>query len=308
MATVLISGGTGLVGTALTKSLMGKGYKVIILTRGDREDGVRLPGVNYADWDIRKQFIDKDAISQSDYIIHLAGAGIADKRWTEKRKKEIVNSRVEGGELLANCLAQIPNKVKALISASAIGWYGADPMIPNPEPFEETDPPDKEFLGETCRKWEMSVSSVTNLNKRVVYIRTGIVLSKNGGALKEFLKPLGFGIAPILGSGKQIISWIHIDDLVGIYIMAIENERMNGAYNAVASQPVTNKNFILQFAKARRKFYIPFPVPAFLLEILKGEMSIEVLKSATVSNKKIRSEGFQFRYDDIRSAFAEITG
>jgi uncharacterized protein len=287
--------------------LIEKGYHVIVLTRGKSVQDQSTPELKYAEWDITKQYVDRESIEQTDYIIHLAGAGIADKRWTKKRKKEIVDSRVEGGKLIAKSLAEIPNKVKAVISASAIGWYGADPVIPNPDPFKETDPPNNDFLGETCRKWEFSTATVTQLNKRDVHIRTGIVLSKNGGALKEFLKPLQFGIAPVLGSGTQVISWIHVNDLVGIYLMAIENEKLNGAYNAVATHPVTNRDFVLQFAKARKKFYFPFPVPAFLLKILKGEMSIEVLKSATISNEKIRREGFEFSYTDIHSAFKEIT-
>jgi uncharacterized protein (TIGR01777 family) len=167
----------------------------------------------------------------------LAGAGIADKRWTKKRKKEIRDSRVKSSGLIVKSLSELPNNVKAVVSASAIGWYGADSVIPNPKPFREDDPPDAGFLGETCREWEAGIEPVTGLGKRLVKLRTAIVMSNAGGALKEFKNPLRFGVAPILGNGRQVMSWIHIDDLVRLYIAAIENEKLEGVYNAAAPYP-----------------------------------------------------------------------
>jgi uncharacterized protein len=220
MPTVLISGGTGLIGKSLTRFLTGKGYGVIILTRSPVVPGKtvnldrQLPGsVQYAGWDPQKQTIDEIAIQKADYIIHLAGAGIAEKRWTRKRKIEICESRVRSSELIVKALKEIPNSVKAVVCASAIGWYGPDPEVPNPNPFLETAPADSGFLGKTCVAWEESIAAVSSLGKRLVILRTGIVLSNDGGALVEFKKPVRFGISAILGSGKQIISWIHIDDL-----------------------------------------------------------------------------------------------
>lgn len=300
MKTVLITGGSGLVGTALRHALLTKGYKVIILTRnaaGKKSTDV----LSYAEWNVEEQQIDKSAIAGADYIIHLAGAGVADKRWTKKRKKEIVNSRIDSSKLIVDNLRLVPNKVKAIISASAIGWYGADPAIPNPHPFIESDPADNEFLGDTCKKWEASIDAVEQIGKRLVKLRTGIVLSNKGGALKEFKKPLGFGMAAILGNGKQVISWIHIDDLVEMYIAAIENETIRGVYNAVAPNPVSNKEFILHLAR-KNKFFIPIHVPSFLLKIVLGEMSIEVLKSATVSCNKIQAVGFVFHHPTLQVA------
>jgi len=305
MATILITGGTGLVGRALSSALLEKKHNVIILTRSTKQMAISPQpknGIQWVQWNVEAQTIDKDAVAKADYIIHLAGAGVADKRWTKKRKQEIVDSRVKSGALLVTALSEIENNVKAVITASAIGWYGADPVIPNPIPFLEDAPADTAFLGDTCRQWEQSIEPVTQLKKRVVKLRIGIVLSKDGGALKEFIKPLQFGVAAILGNGKQMISWIHIDDLVNMFMAAIENENMNGVYNAVAPKPVSNKELTLELAISRKKFFIPFYVPSFILKLLLGEMSIEILKSATVSSTKIQQAGFNFKFPDIKSA------
>lgn len=313
MATILITGGTGMIGKAIAKALLEKNYKVIILTRKlrDKRYGIKdaqneslianpVSHIAFAQWNIHEQTINEKAIQQADHIIHLAGANIAEKRWTQKRKKEIVDSRVKSSELLVKALKEIPNKVQSVISASAIGWYGKDPAKGN-RGFTETDPPANNFLGETCRQWEESLQPVTGLGKRLVLLRTGIVLSKDEGALKVFEKPMQFGIAAILGNGKQVISWIHIDDLVRMYISAVENENMNGVYNAVAPNPVTNKELVIQLARSGKRFYIPVYVPSFILKLILGELSIEVLKSTTVSAEKIQQSGFVFRYPGIKS-------
>jgi uncharacterized protein (TIGR01777 family) len=305
MATVLITGGTGLVGKALGQALLEKGYTVIILSRQPGKKSA-VANLSYAAWDAEKQTIDEVAISSADYIIHLAGAGVADKRWTKKRKQEIIDSRVNSSRLIVDSLAMISNKVKAVISASAIGWYGADPAIPNPKPFEENNPADETFLGNTCKLWEESIKPVTQLGKRLVKLRIGIVLSNDGGALSEFKKPLQFGVAAILGNGKQIISWIHIDDLVRMFIASIEKSGMNGVYNAVAPVPVSNKELTIQLAKSRKKFFIPVHVPSFLLKLMLGEMSIEVLKSATVSSNKIELTGFSFKFPTVTTALSNL--
>ncbi len=305
MATILITGGTGLVGKALGQALLGKGYTVIILSRQAGKKSA-VANLSYAAWDVEKQTIDEEAISAADYIIHLAGAGVAEKRWTKKRKQEIVDSRIKSSQLIVDSLKTIPNKVKAIASASAIGWYGADPSIPNPKPFEENHPADGTFLGNTCKLWEESIEPVTQLGKRLVKLRIGIVLSNDGGALSEFKKPLQFGVAAILGSGKQIISWIHIDDLVRMFIAAIENSTMNGVYNAVAPIPVSNKELTIQLAKSRKQFFIPVHVPSFILKLMLGEMSIEVLKSATVLSNKIELTGFSFKFPTVTTALSNL--
>ncbi len=228
MSTILVTGGTGLIGTTLTRMLTDKGYRVLVLSR-DAKSPYR--------WDPAAGYIDPEAIRQADAIIHLAGAGVADKRWSEKRKKLILESRTQGCALLVKALKEIPNKVRVVISSSAIGWYGPDPVIPNPQPFEETAPAHTDFLAETCRLWEEAIAPVAGLGKRLVIIRTGIVLSKDGGALKEYMKPVRLGMAAILGSGRQAISWIHNDDLGRLYIHALENAEWSGVYNGVGPNP-----------------------------------------------------------------------
>ena len=238
---------------------------------------------------------------------------LCNKRWTLKRKKQIVESRIKSSTLLVKALQENVNKVRVVVSASGVGWYGS-PSITLPggkgtekNPFEENDPAAEDFLGTTCKEWETSIDPVSSLGKRLVKFRTGIVLSKEGGAIKEFKKPLRFGIATILGNGKQIMSWIHIDDLVRLYIFAIGNERLDGVYNAVSPHPVTNKKLIIQLAKIMRgKFYIPIFVPSFILKIVVGELSIEVLKSATVSCKKIKKEGYTFLYPSLTAALHHV--
>lgn len=309
MATVLITGGTGLIGGQLTALLLQNGYSVIILTRNlPAQKTSAHPQLSYAFWDVSKQTIDADAVGQSDYIIHLAGAGVAEKRWSAGRKKEIVESRTQSSALLVKALEH-NTRVRAVVSASAIGWYGADATVPAARPFAETDPASPDFLGETCRLWEDSIEPVTRLGKRLVKLRTGIVLSIEGGALKAFMQPLRFGVAAILGNGRQVISWVHIDDMCRMYLQAIEDEAWEGVYNAAAPKPVSNKELTLQLARAvKNKFYLPVHVPAFVLKVAMGEMSTEVLKSATVSANKVRSAGFNFIYPSIESAINQLAG
>lgn len=304
MATILIAGGTGLVGSALSEHLLSKGHSVIILSRNASKPLAtsQNTAIRYANWDVEKKWIDADALAVADYIVHLAGAGVADKRWSASRKKEILDSRVNTGLLIAAALANNPNKVKAVIAASAIGWYGPDSSIPNENPFKETAPSHNSYLGNTCYQWENSLAGVESLGIRRVTLRIGIVLSKKGGALKEFIKPLQFGLATIMGTGKQIVSWIHINDLVSLIDFSINNDAVSGVYNAVAPNPVSNKNLVKALAKAKGTFYVLAKVPVFMLKLMLGEMSIEVLKSATVSASKILSTGFKFQYPSIEKA------
>lgn len=293
-----------MVGKALTQALLSKGYAVTILTR---EKKIFDPSQNpaFAHWDLIRNYVDLHAIQSADHIIHLAGAGVADKRWTKERKQEIRDSRVQSGELLVKSLQTIPNKVLSVVTASAIGWYGPDPR-PGFSGFIESDPPDDSFLGNTCKEWEAATEPVSHVGKRLVKIRIGIVLAKEGGAYPEFARSFRFGVKAILGSGRQTISWIHINDLVNIFIRAIEDETMSGPYNAVAPNPVSNRDMIQSIAHKKGGLYIPVRVPSFLLKIILGEMSVEVLKSTTVKPERLEEIGFSFNYSRIEEAMADL--
>lgn len=298
--TILITGGTGLLGKALVELLIRQGYYIIILTRSLKET-VNTEFVSYALWDVKKKTIDTAALQKADHIIHLAGAGVVDKKWTADYKKEIVESRTESSKLLIYTLKNISHNVKTLVSASAIGWYGEDKMVG--KAFTEDDPADNSFLGETCRLWEACVSPAEAVGIRVCSIRIGILLSNDGGAFAEFVKPVKFGLASILGSGRQMVSWIHIDDVCRIFLQAIENTGMSGSYNAVAPVPVSNKTLMLKIADILKgKFYITMHVPTFVLKMMMGQRSVEILKSTTVSCTKIKATGFTFLYPTLDSA------
>lgn len=304
-----------MIGTHLSEMLADNGYNVIILSRNPQETardtdfqtrkGFFRNGGNiyYSRWDIENQYIDPSAITNADYIVHLAGAGVADKRWTESRKKEIVESRTLSSALLVKALKEQPNKVRAVISASAIGWYGPD----KGKPFIETDPHSNDFLGETCYKWEQSIGPVADLGIRLVRLRTGIVMSSEGGALREFRKPLRVGAAAILGDGKQVISWIHVMDLCRLFMFAIDEKEINGVYNAVAPNPATNRELTMTLAKhITNNRHYTVKVPAFVLKLVLGEMSTEVLKSATVSSQKIQNAGFHFDFPTLDKAIDDL--
>lgn len=306
MQTVLITGGTGMIGKALTQALIERGLYVIVLTR-DTSRKKANHSLSYAEWDVEKQIIDKDAFTKADFIIHLAGANFADKRWNDKVKKEILYSRVDSAKLLIESLKTVPNKVKTVISASGISWYGADDPQ-KPEPFTESDRSTDNFMARVCKQWEAAIDPAVFIGKRVIKFRIGPVLSSEGGAYTEFRNPTRFGIAGIIGSGKQITSWIHIDDLVRAILFAMENESMEGVYNAVAPNPVSNKELILQIARQHRgNAFIVAHAPSFALKIIFGEMINEILKSTTVSSAKLQQSGFIFQYPDIESAILQLS-
>jgi uncharacterized protein (TIGR01777 family) len=304
MKTILITGGTGFIGKVLTTELLSAGYRVILVTRQNRTASGN-PALQYAQWDIARQTIDDAAIRAADAIIHLAGAGVADKRWTAAYKKEILDSRIQSTALLATALRETPHHVRTLLSASAIGWYGQD--RPDRSPFTESDPPAMDFLGDTCRQWEQAADAIAEQGIRTCKLRTGIVLGLGGGALKEYDLPLKLGIAPILGPGNQMLSWIHIRDLCRMYIFLLEQEQMSGVFNATAPNPVSNETFGRTLAQTRNKNrFIALPVPAFVLKLVKGESSIEVLKSTTVSAHKIKTAGFVFQFPTVQRALENI--
>lgn len=304
MQTVLITGGTGMVGQSLTNLLIAKGYKVIVLTRQKKQSS--RVHFAYAQWDLNNNWIDPEAIASADYIIHLAGEGVADKRWSAARKKAILDSRVGTSALIVKALKEHPNKVKAVVAASAIGWYGPDTAKSRQTGFVETDAVDTSFLGDTCKQWEESMHPVKDLGIRLVTLRIGIVFNQKGGALAEFIKPARLGVAAILGDGQQMVSWIHQQDLNRMMLFALEQEQVVGVYNAVAPDPVDNATLTKAIAKRFHTWAIPFRVPSFMLKIMLGEMSVEVLKSAKVSAAKMISAGFNFDYASMDEALDDL--
>ncbi len=299
MATVLISGGTGLVGKYLSKRLKGKGYQVAILSRESNRDS-DIP--TYA-WNIEKGTIEKGAIEAADYVIHLAGANIGDKRWTAKRKQLIIDSRVNAGNLLFDKIKESKIKPKVFISASAIGYYGT---ITTDKIYSETDPPSADFLGKTCQLWEQSADQFIELGIRTVKIRTGLVLTKQGGALAKMISPIIMGIGSAIGNGKQYLPWIHIDDLCGIYIKALEDNQMNGAFNAIAPDHRTYNDFAGTVARLFKKpFWFP-NIPAIVLKMVFGEMSVILLKGSRVSSDKIKAAGYNFLFPNLESALKDL--
>jgi len=299
MATILITGGTGVIGKHLSEKFKEKGYSVAILSRVSRHDtDIR----SYA-WNIDKSEIEKLAIETADSIIHLAGANIGDKRWSNKRRQLIIDSRIKTGKLIFEKLKENKNKPKAFISASATGFYGT---ITTNKIFSETDPPSSDFLGDTCRQWEQSADRFEELGIRTVKIRTGLVLTKQGGVLAKMILPINIGIGSAMGSGRQYMPWIHIDDLCGIYIKAVEDTEMNGAYNAVAPEHKTNKDFTKTLARVLKKPYWFPNIPALLLKLIFGKMSEILLEGSRVSSEKITSAGYRFKFTNLESALLDL--
>ncbi len=293
---VLISGGSGLVGLELSKMLRAKGHRVSILSRKKTND------VNYKFWDVENGVLAEDALIGIDTIVHLAGEGIADGAWTDERKVKIIESRVNSTRLLLDALKKGNHQVKAFISASATGYYSNR----GDELMYEDAMPAKDFLGTTCVLWEQEVNKIESLGIRTVKLRTGIVLTTKGGALKKMIVPFKFGLGSALGDGKQWMSWIHLKDLCSMFIYAIENNQLKGAYNAVAPQAATNYEFSKTLSKImKRPFWAP-NVPSFILKIIFGEMSAVVLGSTKASADKIEKEGFKFEFAKLNEALIDL--
>jgi uncharacterized protein len=299
METVIITGGTGLIGSHLNKKLKQKGFNTALLSRKKLSPDT----TPVYTWDPDKNFVDPEAISVADYIIHLAGAGLGDKQWTEKRRELILSSRIKTGELLLNKFLESGKKPKAFISASGIGYYGA---ITSEKIFNETDPPSNDFLGEVCRKWEEMADRFKESGIRTVKFRTGVVLTRKGGALDRMTTTVNLGLGSPLGSGKQYIPWIHIDDLCNLYVKAVEDQSMTGTWNAVSPEHASNRDFMRVLAKVLEKpFFLP-AVPSFVLKILFGRMSDIILKGSRVSAGKIISSGYKFEFPDLENALKNL--
>lgn len=295
MKNILITGGSGLVGKKITQLLEKKGYEVAWLSRSP--DKYKQQSFF---WDVDRQTIDQKAIEWADAIIHLAGEGVADKRWTDSRKRAILESRTLSTQMLYNAIEKATAKPNVFISASAVGYYGFN--TGDALQTEESEA-GKDFLAQVVIAWENRVKMFDKAGLRTVLLRIGIVLDKNGGALKEMMKP---PVAAPLGSGAQWMSWIQIDDLARMFVFALEDEKVQGIYNAVGPKPATNAELTEKAAKKARKLFINFGVPGFGLKLALGEMAQMVLGGNKVSSKKIEQEGFNFRYPDLESALEKI--
>jgi uncharacterized protein (TIGR01777 family) len=299
MPKVLLTGGTGLIGQRLCRVLEDRGYEVAILSR---RQGNGLTTRVYS-WNPGRLEIDEEAVNSCDFIIHLAGVNIGGKRWTRARKQQILDSRVIPADLIHKTLDLRNSRLKAFISASAIGYYGARTTG---DICRETDPPASDFLGETCRKWEQAADRFDGTGIRTVKIRTGVVLADKGGALKKMDWLFRIGVGSAIGSGRQYMPWIHIDDLCQIYIMAMEQEEMHGAYNAVAPEHVTNRTFSKELARVlRRPFWFP-RIPAVIMKLFFGEKSVILLTGNRVASEKISDAGYVFLYPRLTDALRKV--
>ncbi len=298
METVLITGGSGLVGTRLSQLLIEEGYNVIHLGRKKARKG----NIITYQWDVDSQTLEVEALLRADHIIHLAGAGVMDGRWTEERKKEIIRSRVATAKLLIDQLKKNDFHPKTFVSASAVGYYGNR----GSELLDENATAGTDFLAEVCKAWEAAVQPVKELGTRLVINRIGIVLSSQGGALPQTAKPIQFGIGATLGDGKQYVPWIHIDDLCRQFIFSIKNEKLEGVYNATAPQPVTNKELTESIATALGKKTLSAPAPAFVLRLAMGEMADAILGGQRTTSMKIQDAGFGFQHPILVPALQDI--
>lgn len=294
---VLITGAGGMLAQELSKKLENK-YSVRFLTRKKHQS-------NEYEWDIHKKTIDETAFENVQHIIHLAGANISEKRWTDERKKELISSRVDSARLILDTLKKKNIKLKSFISASGVNVYGTETTE---KIYTEEDEPGNDFLSEVVVLWEQSADQFLKENaaERVVKVRTAVVLSEKDGALKKMLPPIQFGIGSPLGSGKQYMPWIHIKDICSIYEFTLENQAISGAYNASSPRHTTNENLTKNIAKILKKPLFMPNIPAFVLHLMFGELADALLKGSRVSSKKIQDAGFIFEYPDLQNALQDL--
>jgi uncharacterized protein (TIGR01777 family) len=296
--TILIAGGSGLIGTRLTNILVAKGYTVAHLTRKTSPNAICQQYI----WDVENGTIDDQAILEADYIINLAGAGIADARWTIARKALIISSRAQSAALIRSSILRLKKQPKAYISAAAIGFYGDS----GSKMVDESSVSGEGFLAESCVAWEAATQSLQDAAPRVVTLRIGIVLSTLGGALQKTIAPLRLGVASYFGNGAQYYSWIHIDDVCHAFIKAVEDVNVNGIYNAVSPNPISNKNFTKVLQKCFGGFSLLLPAPNFVLRILLGEMADVVITGTNTSATKLLKTDFQFQFSDLSDALYDL--
>ena len=298
MAKVLISGGSGLLGKAISEILLKNNDEVVWLSR---EEG-QYNSIKKYKWDVEAKFIDERAFENVEHIIHLAGAGIADKKWSESYKNEIINSRIKSSALIYDYIKKLNIPIKTFVGASAVGFYGArsgEVLI------NENEKPFNDFLSRTCVAWEDSYKPIRELRIRTPIIRIGVILSKNGGAYKKMLPPFKYYLGCSIGSGKQYFPWIHINDVANIFVFALKNN-LNETYNAAGSETVTMNVFSKQLAKSIHKFTFLPNVPTFILKLVLGESHLMVTEGLKISNQKIKDAGFKFEFEKLSDALKQL--
>lgn len=297
---ILITGATGMIGSRLAKLLLDNNHSVNYLTT-NISNSVDKPNFKGYHWNPEQGKIDDNCIYEVDVIVHLAGANIA-KRWTNAYKQEIIESRILSAELLYNMLRKTPNQVKQFISASGTASYPESFQKVYDETATETE---DSFLSNVVKKWEESADRFQVLNIKVCKIRTGVVMSNSGGALPEMIKPIKMGLGAAMGNGKQIQSWIHIQDLVNLYYFAIQHE-LEGVYNAVSPHPVSNNELTKAIAKTLKKTLFLPNIPQFIMKLVLGEMNYLLFSSKNLSSEKIRKLGFEFQFPNIDKAIDNL--
>jgi uncharacterized protein (TIGR01777 family) len=294
---VLITGATGMIGKALIQSLLEKKYIVSTLSTHPKS----TPHVQVFKWDVNKKVIDRQCFQGVTTIIHLAGENIAKEKWTDKRKREIVDSRVESTQLLLDTLKETDHQVKTFISASAVGYYGDR----EDEILHEESAPGTGFLTDCCVQWENVADGAAELGMRVVKFRTGFIIAKDEGGLPAMTQPIKLFVGAPLGTGKQWVPWIHMQDMVDMYVYALEHP-ISGTFNACAPNPVTNKTLTKALGKFLNRPIWPIKVPAKAIELIMGEMSVIALMSTNTSVQKILDAGYRFHFTQLAEALSDI--
>jgi uncharacterized protein (TIGR01777 family) len=294
---ILTSGSSGLIGSALVRRLADQGHQVARLVRSQPQ-----PDQPEIQWDPAADRLDASVLEGFDAVVHLAGESIARGRWTEARKSRILQSRVQGTQLIARTLARVAPRPKVLVAASAIGFYGDR----GEEELDEGSPPGSGFLADVCRQWESAARCAREAGIRVVHVRFGMVLSVVGGALARMLPIFRLGLGGRLGSGRQYVSWITRDDAVGAILHVIRTDSLHGPVNAVAPQPVTNRQFARALGRAlRRPAFLP--APSFALRVMLGQMAGELLLSSTRAvPRRLLDSGFAFGDPDLEGALERL--
>lgn len=299
---VAVTGATGLIGHHIFKALLERGDEVTVLSRSPSDAKETLPGARaYVKWDSEKGSGGKDYASGLDAVVHLAATPVMDKRWNESYKQEILKSRQDGTRRLVSELAQSSPRPEVLISASAIGYYG----VSRNKVLTESDHPGMDFLAEVCKLWEGEAQRAEEYGIRRVSIRLGIVLESRGGALKKMLLPFKFFMGGPLGKGSQGFSWIHIDDVVNIFLQAIDNSSMHGAYNATSPNPVSMNEFSRLIGEAlKRPSWLK--VPEFALDMVVGEGAYTITEAPVVLPERLKEMGYKFKFPEAGVALKDI--